>query len=379
MTRPVRGALAALLLTACAANGPPREAHIAVAVDVDRSAIGFPVYRIPALAVSRLGTLIAAYDGRPSMADLPSRIALVVRRSVDGGQTWLPRQLIRSSTGPEGFGDPSLLVDQVTGRIFLFHAASVRQGFFGAATGNRDDDPNVLHADVSWSDDDGVTWRHRRLTHEIKQPAWNGLFASSGAGIQLVHGPHAGRLVQQYVVRFQSANWAASAFSDDHGTTWHMGALAGPGLDENKSVELADGRLMLNSRARGFRRVAFSGDGGATWSAVADEHQLVDPANNAAIVRVDPQAPPSDPRAHWLLFSNTDHATERANLTLKLSCDDGVTWSAQRTIESGRAAYSTLVMLPHDRVGVLYERGDYEAITFVGLSLPSRSVRACRL
>jgi hypothetical protein len=81
----------------------------------------------------------------------------------------------------------------------LFHAASVRQGFAGARTGNRDDDPNVLHADVSWSDDDGHTWRHRRLTSQVKDSSWGGLFATSGSGIQLQRGAHVGRLVQQFV------------------------------------------------------------------------------------------------------------------------------------------------------------------------------------
>ena len=105
------------------------------------------------------------------MADVPSNIALLVRRSADGGATWLPRQVVRADTAPVGYGDPSLLVDRETGRIFLFHVASVRQGFGGSATGADENDPDVLQADYSWSDDDGVTWRHRRITSAIKNPA----------------------------------------------------------------------------------------------------------------------------------------------------------------------------------------------------------------
>jgi sialidase-1 len=56
-------------------------------VDLDTSGVGYPVYRIPALVVTNAGTLIAAYDGRPTMADVPSNIALLVRRSVDDGAT----------------------------------------------------------------------------------------------------------------------------------------------------------------------------------------------------------------------------------------------------------------------------------------------------
>ena len=353
------------LFTTLAVGGLPTAAQgQAGRVDLAHRGEGYPVYRIPALAVTTRGTLIAAYDGRPSGADVPSNIALVVRRSRDLGATWGPPQVVRADTAPLGFGDPSLLVDRETGRIFLFHAASVRQGFFGSATGTREDDPDVLQADYSWSDDDGATWQHRRITAMIKDPAWGGIFATSGAGIQLRQCPHAGRLLQQYVIRFDGNTYGASAYSDDHGATWRMGALVGPGVDENKAVELADGRVMLNGRARGVRKVAWSRDGGLTYAGLRDDSTLVDPGNNAAIVRVRPEARAGEPGAEWLLFSNTAHRSERRNLALALSCNSGTSWLARQALEPGPAAYSTLAMLPNGRVGVLYERGNYEWISF---------------
>ena len=87
---------------------------------------GYRQYRIPALAVSPRGTLIAAYDGRPNLDDLPNPIDLLLRRSFDGGRTWQPQQVVRTGVGLEGFGDPSLLVGNETGRIFMFHAREGR-------------------------------------------------------------------------------------------------------------------------------------------------------------------------------------------------------------------------------------------------------------
>lgn len=104
---------------------------------------GYPQYRIPALAVTTDGTLIAAYDARPSMHDLPSHIAIAVRRSTDGGKTWGPQRIIREAPAPAGFGDASLLVDQRTGRIFLFYAAAVNEGYVGSHTGSAPGDPNA--------------------------------------------------------------------------------------------------------------------------------------------------------------------------------------------------------------------------------------------
>lgn len=358
MPRPI-----AVLLLFLLRAGDPLVAQ-APAIDLEHRGDGYPVYRIPALAVTTKGTLIAAYDGRPSGADVPSNIALLVRRSTDGGAHWSARQVVRADSAPFGFGDPSLLVDRQTGRIFLFYVASHQQGFFGAGPGVDDADPKVLHAEYSWSDDDGRSWAHRRITAAIKEPAWGGLFAASGTGMQLQHGAHAGRLIQQYVVRFRGGTYGASAYSDDHGATWRMGSLVGPGVDENKTVELPDGRVMLNSRAKGLRKVALSTDGGITYGPLHDDSTLVDPANNGAILRLDPTAKANSARAHWLLFSNTAHPTQRTNLTLRLSCDDGTTWRAAQVIEPGLAAYSTIVMLDRHTVGVLYERGEYEWISF---------------
>ncbi|MBW7934236.1 MAG: exo-alpha-sialidase, partial [Gemmatimonadaceae bacterium] len=232
-----------------------------------------------------------------------------------------------------------------------------------------ENDPDIHQADVSWSDDDGLTWTHRRITRAIKKPDWVSLFASSGQGIQLRRGPHAGRLIQQYAVRIDTSFYAASVMSDDHGATWRVGGLVGPGADENKVVELSDGRLMLNSRATPHRKVAFSTDGGETWTGWRDEPQLQDPANNGAITRYDESA--RSATARWLLFSNTDDPRERRNVTVKMSCDDGATWPFKTVVDSGPSAYSTIARLPDGALGVLYEQGPYKRIVFVHLPMPT--------
>ncbi|MEV5680532.1 MULTISPECIES: exo-alpha-sialidase [unclassified Streptomyces] len=337
--------------------------------DLTVDGVGSPHYRIPALTTSVKGTLLAAYDARPTLGDLPANISIVLRRSTDGGVTWQSQQVVRKEAAPKGFGDPSLLVDRTTGRIFLFYAAGVNQGFFGSATGNDESDPDVLQADYSYSDDDGATWTHRRITQQIKNPAWAGMFAASGEGIQLRRGAYKGRLIQQYAIRNNGANYAVSAYSDDHGATWRMGNPVGPGGDENKTVELSDGRIMLNNRSKPYRTIAYSTDGGVNYTPFTQDTGLTDPANNASVIRYAPDAPASDPQSSWLLFSNTDDASARRNLTVKMSCDNGKTWPISKVLDAGAAAYSTLTKLPGERVGLLYERADYQHITYASFDL----------
>lgn len=95
-------------------------------------------------------------------------------------------------------------------------------------------------------------------------------------------------------VRNSVGQQAQSIYSDDHGITWHAGNPVGRMMDENKVVELSDGTLMLNSRdaARsGRRKVAYSHDGGLTWGPVKLVDDLIDPTNNAQIIRAYPQCP----------------------------------------------------------------------------------------
>lgn len=335
---------------------------------------GYRQYRIPALAISTRGTLLAAYDGRPNLDDLPNPIDLLLRRSYDNGVTWKPQQLVRTGSGLHGFGDPSLLVDSDTGRIFMFHAAGTHAGFFEAVAGLEPDD-DVQHADVSFSDDDGDTWQHRRLTAQLKRGAVTGLFAAAGQGIQIHTGPFAGRLVQQFVLLVDGAITAASAFSDDHGETWTLGELIGPGTsgvgpNENKVVCLDDGRLLLHSRATPCRLAAVSEDGGQTWSPLQPVPDLPDPSDNGSLTRFDGQphgtfAAPET--SSWLLASNNQDPHLRRNTMLSLSPDNGATWPAKLLLCPGSSAYSTVARLPNGNIGVLYERQGYREIVFASI------------
>ena len=265
-------------------------------------------------------------------------------------------------------------MDRTTGTIFLFSVKSYDAGLFQSHLGTDPAARNILHAHVVESHDNGETWVNpRTITDQVTagyEGKWFTRFASSGEGIQLRYGAHAGRLIQQYAVANAGTTslMAVSVYSDDHGVTWKPGAPTEGSADENKVVELSDGRLLLNSRTQGTagqRLEAISYDGGQTWGPFRHNWDLTDPRNNASIVRAYPDAPEGSARARVLLFSNADSSSARANGTIRVSYDDGFTWNDGKVFESGEMAYSTLHPLGDGTWGLLYESGGYKNIEFM--------------
>ncbi|MEO8223002.1 MAG: exo-alpha-sialidase, partial [Specibacter sp.] len=323
-------------------------------------------YRIPAMIVTKDGTIVTAYDGRHTVADIPSFIDTVVRTSKDGGATWSEQRIARGGTYPEGYGDPSLGYNPETNRVFLFYSGSKKTGYASGATGV-EEIPTIVQHWVSYSDDNGASWDHHNITPQVKDPTWAGGFAASGMATYIATGPYKGRLVQQYLHRTPGSS-AVSAWTDDNGATWQHGApLAG--ADENKTAAMSNGNLIWNNRAGDNRQRAYSTDGGATWGPKTDDPALIDATSNGSITRVFPTLEASDPKSKWMISTNNFDRDIRMNTTVRLSCDDGTTWPVGKVLESGSSGYSTAAMIGDKTVGVLYERNGYADITFASFPL----------
>ena len=336
-------------------------------------------YRIPAITTAPNGDLLVSYDERPKDngnggSDAPNPNHIVQRRSTDGGKTWSAPTYIHqgTETGKKvGYSDPSYVVDHQTGTIFNFHVKSYDQGWGGSKAGTDPENRSIIQAEVSTSTDNGWTWTHRTITADItKDNPWTARFAASGQGIQIQHGAHAGRLVQQYTIRTADGTvQAVSVYSDDHGKTWQAGTPTGTGMDENKVVELSDGSLMLNSRASdgsGFRKVAHSTDGGQTWSEPVSDKNLPDSVDNAQIIRAFPNAAPDDPRAKVLLLSHSPNPKpwSRDRGTISMSCDDGASWTTSKVFHEHFVGYTTIAVQSDGSIGLLSEDGNYGGIWY---------------
>ena len=350
----------------------PPQAQRLEHVVLAESGIGHRQFRIPGFTVSARGTLVVAVDARPDLDDLPAPVDLAVLRSIDGGHTWSSPTPLRAGTGHVGHGDASLLADRITGRLFAFHATSDRAGFFESGTGLDDDDAELLHCDLAVSDDDGLTWSTRRLSRMLRSslaarlPAGaevSGLFAASGSGVQVAEGPRAGRLLQGFVALVGTDVYAAVARSDDHGDSWTMSALIGPGANENAVVALPDGRVGLQCRAPGRRLMAWSVDGGDTFGPLEPVDTLPDPGNNGSLVR-------ADEAGTLLACTHTADPHLRRALTVSVSTDGGLTFAPAVRITAGGAGYSVGQPLPSATpgaapdLGVIWEDAGYRRLLF---------------
>jgi sialidase-1 len=338
---------------------------------------GSKAYRIPGLATSNKGTLLAVYDIRyDGFADLPGDIDVGLRRSTDGGRTWEPQQVIvdfdksvPDSKG-NGVGDPAILVDQKTGAIFVIALWSQgNRAWHGSGPGTTPAETGQLV--LVKSTDDGKTWSAPvNLTAKIsgRDPKWRLLFNGPGAGIQT----RDGTLI--FAAQFRDAEGAPhSCFlaSRDAGETWALSTpaiAAKPPTSEAQLAELADGSLLLTMRDE-------SRSGKRAWARFQPKKtlpegswdewrsELPDPTCMASLVRHPSGA---------LIFSNPASSKNRAGMTLRVSDDDGITWSTGRVLDPRPAAYSCLSILADGTVGVLYEAGEKnsaETLVFANVSM----------
>lgn len=317
---------------------------------------GVSCYRIPAIITAPNGDLIAAIDERvPSCGDLKwsKDINIVIRRSADNGESWSKIETIVDYPFGKSASDPSMIVDKVTGAIFLFFNYM-----------DLDNEKDVYYFKLIKSLDNGHTWSAPSdITSQISKPEWQNdfKFITSGRGIQT----SSGKLLHTLV---NLKNGLHLFGSDDHGESWYLiDTPITPG-DESKVVELADGTWMINSRVngKGFRYVHTSTDEGKTWNTKPDT-SLIDPGCNASIIRYT--SVKEGATKNRLLFSNANMKDERTNMTIKVSYDEGKSWTAGKTIYSGGSAYSSMSILANGDIGLFFEKDNYQENAFVRLTL----------
>ena len=321
---------------------------------------GYWNYRIPGLVVTPSGAVLAYCEARKGKGGDWDDIDILMRRSLDGGQTWEQARCIVGHAdyrrGP--INNFICIPNRDTAHVHALFCNDYARAFHMASA------------------DDGVTWTPAveiTSVFERFRPEydWQVLAIGPGHSIQL----DSGRLLAPVWLstgagsefgeghRGHRPNRAAVIFSDDHGQMWHRGDIVPdtfPNTNETEAVQLADGRVLLNMRNcddgqdypddERRRAITVSTDGAYGWHTPYRDPALLEPVCFASIRRHS-RCPPDE--RNVVLFSNPDTvektlaiwACDRKNLTVKTSFDECRTWAASRVIEPGPSGFSDLAVL----------------------------------
>ena len=237
---------------------------------------GYHTYRIPALIVSRKGTLLAFCEGRKNSRSDTGKIDLLLKRSFDHGKTWSKTQIVWEDAD-NTCGNPCPVVDKKTGAIVLLLTHNL-----GSDTQRMIEERTSKGARTVWvarSEDDGATWsKPTDITKDVKRPNFTWYATGPGVGVQL----KGGRLLVpcDHYLAGSKAQYAHVIYSDDAGKTWKLGGSVGPKCNESQLVELDDGSVLFNIRSyRGTNRrlVAISKDAGESFSEPVEDKALIEP------------------------------------------------------------------------------------------------------
>jgi sialidase-1 len=322
---------------------------------------GVNTYRIPGIVATSKGTLLAVYDIRyNNSTDLPGNIDVGLSRSTDSGKTWQSMQVIMDMGAPHennGIGDPSILFDPVTQKIWVAALWSKGNRSIAGSLPGLSPDTTGQFVLVS-SEDDGLTWtKPYTITPQIKNPAWHLFFNGPGSGIAMKDG----KLVfaAQYWDETKKP-YSTIIYSADHGVSW-VGKMAGPksNTTESQVVETEPGTLMLNMRDnRGsYRSVATTTNMGNAWTEHSTSYNaLQDPVCMGSLIKAKVKV--KGTLKEVLFFSNPNTTSGRYNITIKASLDLGQTWIPVNQLlidERVCYGYSSLTQIDAETIGILYE------------------------
>ena len=362
-------------------------------------------FRIPALAQTKDGTLIAVTDlrynhtadigkfganGEWDPRDHIHRVDIIVKRSTDNGLTWDSHVKITDAPASPvqyGYGDAALVADRESDNVLIICAhGDTRYGDYQAGHAN-----TRLKVVRIRSSDGGKTFT---LPEEITDSIyglngnWGTLFFGSGKIMQ------SRKIKKGSYYRIYSAILAKSfgnavLYSDDFGETWQVLGDATvspiPAGDEAKVEELPDGRVLLSSRTKNgrlFNIFTYSDEGTASghWENAQTASLGTERGTNGEICIIKARKTDTKAPVYLALQSIPLSVGAHPNGGL-MRRDVGIYW---RVIEeniglsaladknqwknypvfTGESSYSTMVMQQDHRIGFLYEK--YDKITQSG-------------
>ena len=210
---------------------------------------GYAFFRIPAVIKIPDGPLLAFCEGRRWNRNDSGDIDLVMKRSDDGGKTWGPLSVIWDDAD-NVCGNPAPVWDAVARKVVL--VCTWNTGHDLSPQIRKYTGIDTRRVFVTESSDYGVTWSSpREITETTKKTTWGWYATGPCHAIQL---SKTGRIVVPCNHSENTVKHSHLIYSDDHGKTWHLGAIQSEeGGDESTVAELPNGNIIQNMRMYNYR------------------------------------------------------------------------------------------------------------------------------
>lgn len=307
-------------------------------------------YRIPALCTLPDGTLCAFCEARQGGGDWNTMDLIMRRRTPDG--RWLDAQTIAGN--PHGpVHNPGPFV--VNGELHLLYGMDYERFY------------QVVSRDggLTFSEPEDITYvfesfRGRDVPGGID---WRCIAVGPGGVTQLKNG----RIVAPVWLggldkpRRHDPCQTGSIYSDDGGKTWNAGEIIDIfplGPSEAQIAPLSDGGALISLRNQGQqhkRGFAWSPDG-AHWSKPVLADNVCEVNCQGSLISVGDLMVITGPEPE----GDDIQKRERKRLTLRVSRDEGHTWSKALVLVEGTAGYSALALQPDGALMCLYETWEDE-------------------
>ena len=282
-------------------------------------------YRIPALAVTNDGTLLAVTDLRyKNNSDLGNdhRIDLLIKHSEDNGKTWSEAVNITKTlpTDKTGYGDAAIVADRESNDVLILCV-------HGNVTYQAGNASKHLKAIQFVSHDGGKTFPEKTDISDTIfgfNPSWFSLFFGSGRIMQSRY-IKAGSHYRIYSALLSLHYGNAVVYSDDFGSTWKLLGDAStspiPDGDEAKVEELPDGSVILSSRKNNGRFFSIftyddAASGGGQWSEKKTLDYSHGQGTNGEILIVKARKTDGTKKPVYLAFQSLPDVWKRKNVTI---------------------------------------------------------------
>ena len=305
-------------------------------------------HRIPGMLVTDRGTLIVYCEARREAGDW-AQMDILMQRSMDFGVTFSKKVKLASGTPEHPTVNNPVMMQDHNGRIHFLYCEDY------TIHGGR-----VLRR---FSDDDGITWSEVIDITGFAMPEFHNAFAlGPGHGITL---PDGTLMVPIWMVpkhyeepvTKHAPSVVSTFYSRDRGLTWSLGEILYTTQDvicpnETAAAVTSQGEVYLNIRHKASHRAkAYSANGFSHWQQYGPDHRLWDPGCFGSVVAYDDDAAP-----YSLVFANCDCKTDRKNVTVRISTDDGKTFPLSKVIDAERGGYVEVAADSKNRlIYVLYE------------------------